>query len=268
MNKINIPVVTTIEQRHSVRTYEKKALSHLDKEKIINFSQGLSNPFGAKVEFHLTEKGLAEEGEKLGTYGVIKGAETFFGVSCEKTESGLLAAGYEFENLILYATFLGLGTVWLAATFSRESFEKVMDIKQEEYFPAISPIGYKAEKRSLYESLMRAGMKSSTRKPRKELFFFNDFETPLTKEEAGKYEIPLEMVRLAPSATNAQPWRIVKKGNAFHFYETHKKDAKPSEVMIKKVDLGIALSHFHLTLLEQGLKGSFKKEPDNSIILP
>lgn len=34
---------------------------------------------------------------------------------------------------------------------------------------------------------------------------------PLEKEEAGNYEAALEMVRIAPSASNKQPWRILKK---------------------------------------------------------
>lgn len=34
-----------------------------------------------------------------------------------------VAAGDEFGNFILYATNMGLGTVWLAATFNRDSFE-------------------------------------------------------------------------------------------------------------------------------------------------
>lgn len=39
----------------------------------------------------------------------------------------------------------------------------------------------------------------------------------------------------------------------FHIYETHKANAKPEEKLIKKVDIGIGLSHFHQTTLENGL---------------
>ncbi len=38
--------------------------------------------------------------------------------------------------------------------------------------------------------------------------------------------------------------------------------------MIKKVDLGIALSHFHQTALEQGLVGQFKKMDNTGINIP
>jgi len=38
--------------------------------------------------------------------------------------------------------------------------------------------------------------------------------------------------------------------------------------MIKKVDVGIALSHFHQTLLENGLTGNFEKQSDFKIDVP
>ena len=38
--------------------------------------------------------------------------------------------------------------------------------------------------------------------------------------------------------------------------------------MIKKVDIGIALSHFHQTVLEHGLEGRFEKLADIKIDIP
>lgn len=266
--KITIPVEETIKKRHSVRTYEEKKLSPEDKEKLMTYIDSLTNPFGEKVNFHIIEKGLEPNGEKLGTYGVIKGANSFLGVSVANTEFGLEAVGYEFENLILYATHMGLGTVWLAATFSRDNFASAMGVKQNDLFPAISPIGYPATKKSLQESIMRKTMKSNQRKPWNALFFNNNFSTPLTEQEAGSYAIPLEMLRLSPSATNAQPWRVLKEGNIYHFYEMHNPNTSEDEKLIKRVDLGIALSHFHQTTLERNLSGNFEKLSQQSIEIP
>ena len=91
--------------------------------------------------------------------------------------------------------------------------------------PAITPVGYAAEKPSFHEQLMRSTMKSARRKPWKELFFRADFKTPLTEADAGAYAEPLELLRLAPSATNAQPWRVVMDGQFFHFYAVVGKEA-------------------------------------------
>ncbi len=125
-----------------------------------------------------------------------------------------------------------------------------------------------AGKKSVTESLMRKTLKSDKRKPWEEIFFQDSFKNPLSKEEANEYIISLEMLRLAPSASNAQPWRVVKKQGAYHFFESHKSNTKEEEIMIKRVDLGIALSHFHQTALENGLTGNFEMQTDLNIDIP
>ncbi|MGH4140908.1 hypothetical protein [Clostridium sp.] len=49
-------------------------------------------------------------------------------------------------------------------------------------------------------------------------FFETDGLVPLNEDSAGEYVVPLEMVRLGPSASNKQPWRIIKDKNAYHFF--------------------------------------------------
>lgn len=266
--KLPIQIIETIKRRRSVRTYQDKALEPDVREKLQRYMDSLENPFGQPVKKYMIDKKVATEGERLGTYGLIKGANTFLGISVPDTDLAHVAAGYEFENLILEATALGLGTVWLAATFNREGFASAMGIPKDELFPAISPVGYPAAKRSLTESLMRTAMRSSTRKEWDTLFFLNDFRTPLTKEMAGDYAEPLEMVRLAPSDKNTQPWRVLKSGNSFHFYVARKSRISREEEIIKRVDAGIALSHFHQTALELGLKGHFRQAEQASVERP
>lgn len=266
--KLSIPVIATIQKRHSVRTYEDKPLLPQDRDALLACMNRLDNPFGVPVHTYIIDKALNTDGEKLGTYGVIKGASTFLGVSIPDTKLAPLAAGYEFENLILLATHMGLGTVWLAATFHRDNFASAMKIPKEERFLAISPVGYPAAKRSLTETMMRSTMRSSSRKEWEELFYQEDFHTPLTKDMAGAYAQPLEMVRLAPSAKNAQPWRVRKTGNAYHFYACYKPGRAKGEETIKQVDLGIALSHFHQSALQLGLTGTFQAIAQEDGILP
>ena len=64
------------------------------------------------------------------------------------------------------------------------------------------------------------------------------------------------MARWAPSAGNGQPWRAVVDGNSVHFYEA--KSLKDSPLGdIQKVDVGIALAHFDMSLEEEGVKGTY-----------
>lgn len=266
--KLPISIIETIKKRSSVRTYQDKKLEPDIREKLRGYMASLENPFDIPVKKYIIDKELSAEGEKLGTYGVIKGAKTFLGISIPDSVLAHVVAGYEFENLILEATALGLGTVWLAATFNRDGFASAMGIPKDELFPAISPVGYPATKRSITESLMRTTMRSSTRKEWTALFYWGNFKTPLTKDNAGNYAEPLEMLRLAPSDKNTQPWRVLKSGNSYHFYVTYKPGISKGEEIIKRVDAGIALSHFHQTALELGLKGCFKQTEPENIELP
>jgi len=71
-------------------------------------------------------------------------------------------------------------------------------------------------------------------------------------------------VRLAPSASNRQPWRILKekRSNIFHFYlERAKIYAKAiKRIDMQKVDMGIAMCHFELAARELGLTGSWQQQ--------
>lgn len=257
---MDFPIRETVEKRHSVRTYEPRPLREEDKKALLQYRDSIKNPFGVPATIHFIETESSQQPKKLGTYGVIKGAGSFLGVVVPQNQLGLEAAGYAMEQLVLYATHLGLGTCWLAATLNREAFTREMHTREDEWMPAISPIGYPAEKRSLQERLIRTTAKSAQRKPWENLFFHEDFRTPLIVERAGDYAEALELLRLAPSATNAQPWRVVMNHEGFHFYAVMGKDANADNpAAIQRVDVGIGACHFHLAVQEKGLPGHFER---------
>ena len=90
---------------------------------------------------------------------------------------------------------------------------------------------------------------------------------PLPPEDAGMYVQPLEMVRLAPSASNKQPWRVIKHGDRWHFYLQRTPNYGRGSLVfnllrladLQRVDMGIALCHFEYTARELGLKGGWKQ---------
>ena len=51
----------------------------------------------------------------------------------------------------------------------------------------------------------------------------------------------LETVRLAPSAANRQPWRVVCTADGVHFYKKGSRGMDAGGWDIQKVDMGIAL---------------------------
>jgi len=75
------------------------------------------------------------------------------------------------------------------------------------------------------------------------------------------------MVRRAPSASNKQPWRIVRdrdRGN-FHFILERTKNYYRNWKIVgmedlQRVDMGIAMHHFEAAAAELKLKGSWTVE--------
>jgi hypothetical protein len=168
--------------------------------------------------------------------------------------------GYCKEVIILKATALGLGTCWLGGTFQSSNFAKSVDLQKDELLPTVTPIGYPAGEKSFTEKMMRRIAGADNRKPWSDIFFAGNFSTPLTQTQAGIYAEALENVRLAPSASNKQPWRILyaAQQNVFHFFIARAFSYKlAGKVSLQDIDLGIAMSHFALTIQEQGIKGKW-----------
>ena len=265
----------SIRKRRSVRTYDKRKVDLCMREKIMEYAEGLQNPLGPKVTFRLLDKASDPKGDKLGTYGIIKGAELYVGAKIKREEYAPEALGYDFEQLVLYLTDMGLGTCWLGGTFNKGAFAEAMDVQDDEIFTIVSPIGYTADKMSLIEVMMRRGSGGDKRLPWEELLYDGKFGKPIAAGEAdavseaknviGEYADVLEMVRLAPSAVNRQPWRIVvERGDAegikaFHFYQSGIKADDGESVQMHRIDMGIAICHFHLAAMEKGLKGKFER---------
>lgn len=248
----------TIRERHSVRTFDKKSINPETLEEVKQWIESIDNPFHIPVSMQLLNKE-----EKDLSSPVLVDEEWYVAGKVPKVAHGEEAFGYSFEDFILKAQSLGLGSVWLAATIKRPAFEKAINLQSNEVMPAVSPLGYPATKRSNREKLMRKGMGSDTRRAFEDLFFLDSFQTPLLEEEAGEWKLPLEMVRLAPSATNKQPWRAIVDHNKVHFYEFKSKGYANESGDIQKVDLGIAMRHFDLACLEQGQKGHWQIEDPN-----
>ena len=252
-NTFSKSITDIIKDRHSVRTYENKPLSEevLNKVKLyLNEINNSQTVFGSKVRINLVEKNDGNKEAKLGTYGVIKGANYYLVASYDKScEKGLYDLGYLLEKVVLYCTDLGLGTVWLGGTFNKGNFATSINLGENELLPIVCPFGIEANKKSLIAKVF--GVNTNKRKNFDTLFFKDNFDRSMSYEEAKEYGQVLENVRLAPSALNKQPWRIVKENNNLHIYNEGK-------IEMSKVDLGIALCHLKLSAEEKGLDGKFE----------
>lgn len=238
-----------VKARRSVRTFDKRAVSLEDIEKLSAFFERTENPYDIPVSFKILD--AKKHDLKC---PVVSGASLYIGAKLKRVPNAEEALGYSFEMLVLYAQSIGIGTVLIGGTMNRSAFERAMELDENEIMPCISPIGYTADKMSVRESMMRKGVKADHREAFESLFFDGSFEAPLAKEKAGGLALPLETVRLAPSAVNKQPWRVVVDKNAVHFYLRHNNGFISESVGdMQKIDMGIALCHFALAAKETGI---------------
>lgn len=265
-------VLDSIKKRYSVRTYDSRKVES-DKLKVLGdfMEENTKGPFGNAVRFKIVDASENTENElkKYISYGNIKGAAIFIAGTVKTGERAMEDFGYCMEKNVLLATSMGLGTVWLAGSMNRSSFALEMNASKDEVIPAISPLGYAADKRSLMDKVVRAVSGGNNRKEFGKLFYSSDISTPLEKSACGNYSEVLEAVRLAPSASNKQPWRIVreKDKDIYHLYLDENKvyNNAIKDIKMQNNDLGIAMCHFELAARELGLEGSWftaKPAPD------
>lgn len=262
-------ITKAVNARYSVRNYMNQTLDEAILTEIKAFIKEIHNPFGPEVNFHFLDQTMVVEGERIGTYGVIKGASQYVGATIKEEPMALEALGYVFETLVLYLASMGIGTCWLGGTFNRNGFKNVLGLDAQVLFPIVTPLGYPADKKHVVEVVMRRLIKADQRKPWETLFFQNSFETPLKQTGDEPFEHALEMLRLAPSASNKQPWRVVKENQAWHFYEQITPGYSDAfKYDIQRIDMGIAAAHFDLALKQSGIFGTFSVLERPNIVAP
>lgn len=242
-------ILQAMKERRSVRSFNGKPLSP---EQVSTLNKAIEDSytlFGGNVSIRL--KSFDIKGDfPPSTYGVIKGATDFFLMAIGEGEDADLTAGFRFEQVVLKAWQMGLGTCWIAGTYKGSQFDERETWPEGESLKIICPVGI-AEKPRLMEKMMRLSIGANNRKPFRDLFFSGDFQTHLNPD--SKFGEALEMMRLAPSSTNSQPWRVLVEGDRVLFYY------KP-KYPITVIDTGIGICHFYETEKFYGFDGSFEKE--------
>lgn len=244
----------TIRKRTSVRTFEDKEIPKETFVKLENFIAEIEPEYSYKYRFPIINSKI--DG-KVGTYGVISGANYFICGIVKKDDHCLIDLGYIFEKIIIFATALGLGTCWLGGTFNREEFSNKSKLKDTEKFIVATPIGFQSKKKSIREKAMRKIAKSDNRKKFDEIFFNADLK-PIDTNHLANYQEALETVRIGPSASNKQPWRIITDNNSYHLYLARTPDyAKDLGYDIQLLDMGIAKYHFEYALKKKAVEGKW-----------
>lgn len=240
-------------RRRTVRTFDASPLSPEAHELLETLASHDENPYGIPVELRLID---------AKTYGatsrVIRGTTWYVVGSLSRCAHAEEAFGYVVERLILAATSHGLGTAWLAGTIDRPAFERVAEADENRIMPAVIAVGTPAVRMSALERVMRSKLHADERAPWNTLVFRGDFAHPISSPDEldPAFVSALTCVRVAPSAQNLQPWRLVCADGRIDLFEHRTLPLRPiGDVQL--VDMGIAMLHLEVGLAQQGIRGTW-----------
>ena len=183
----------------------------------------------------------------LGSYGKVTGSpHLLVFIADERGPFADQHIGFTGEGVVLEATRLGLDTCWIGGFFSADKVRRVIDLAEGERVYSVSPLGYASQSASATEKAMRGMAGAKKRKCIEEL------APGIGGAWPGWAVAAVETARLAPSASNRQPWRfrledrglVVTKDSAFEMPK-----------VTKRLDCGIAMLHAELGALASDMLG-------------
>lgn len=228
----NKKLYDTIYKRKSVRNYKKEKLSATELNKIkefLNKAKVLDEDinFEAKIVNSDDVKSLIS----------IKSPHYLQFFSEEKGDY-LLNAGFILQQLDLFLSANELGACWFGLAKPKKEI-----IAESNYEYVITLVFGKSAEENKRDSI-------------------EDFDRKDLEEikEGDNYHNLLEAARLAPSATNGQPWYFKTESDKIHVFQNKLNFLK--KVFYKKmnrIDMGISLCHLWLAALEYDYDFNFKR---------
>jgi hypothetical protein len=189
----------------------------------------------------------------VGSYGKVKGAPALIAFIGDINDHYVNEKiGYTGEGIVLEATAMGLGTCWVGGSmfFRRDVAESAVGTGEKERVFAVTPVGHTAKGSSLEERAQTGFGIFHRRKPLEEMVSGLD-----EKEWPDWIKAALEAARLAPSATNRQPWRFNVEPDSI----TVSVDSPLLDFGVsKRLDCGIAMLHIEVAALDSGVKGRWE----------
>jgi hypothetical protein len=183
----------------------------------------------------------------VGTYGKVTGSPHLLVIVAGSGPLAQQHAGYVGEAYILEATRLGLDTCWVGGFFDRKRVAALVRLGPDESAVAVSPVGHAVSRSSGTERTMERVAGSHERKPL-------DTIAKLSDDWPAWARAAVECARIAPSATNRQPWRFRFEGGAL---VVDKSRGFELPKVTKRLDCGIAMLHAELGALASGQGGSW-----------
>jgi hypothetical protein len=184
------------------------------------------------------------------SYGKVTGAPSL--IAFVGDSDSLVELGYMGQTVILDATLAGLDTCWIAGSFSAENAGALVELAPGESVRAVTPLGYATKNKSGAEWLVGAAIKPRSRLALEEIAAGSESWPGWAREAAGA-------VRLAPSGSNRQPWRLRFEDGSLVFATA------PEPYWTAPMDIGVAMLHAELGALNAGVVGEWAAGMDGDV---
>lgn len=227
-----------IDRRISVRQYDENVdeSTLAAVRKIIEHVRRYND---SPLQFYLLPGAEVHPRQKsIGPIGRIRAPWYIAAVAPDNPES-LFNLGYSCQRVVLELTALGLGTCWLGSLVDWVALGESLNLGKGEAVRTLIAWGRKPQ--SLAE-------KQGRRLPPEKIAVF-----PGDKDAKYPWRTVLEAVRWAPSAINAQPWRLWFGPEAVHLYSRPRRITRG----YCPIDMGIALCHLELACQQLNIPGHF-----------
>lgn len=189
--------------RHSVRNYSDRPLTESDKSKLKSAITAVNN-FEAGLHFSLVTDCPAPFQGFSRSYGLFTNVKNFIALVIDKSSYPMMEekAGYYGEMLVMKCVEMGLGTCFVAGTYSRKHVNVQLRAGWE--IIALITIGYPSE---TTESFIARKARSFIKRKSKSPLQFYEGSLPWDEVEKNFPNMlpALKAVSLAPSAVNKQP---------------------------------------------------------------
>jgi nitroreductase len=259
-----IPLTEAIRRRTSCRAYNGLPLApeHLIMLKGIARSAPRLN--AAPVRFAFLEG--VEQTEAIlsglvGSYGRTRGAPLLLAGIAGPGQHRGESLGYTMEWLILEATRHNIGSCWMSGTFDRQRLAGKIALEEGEEVLAVSPLGYPSADAdsALSQKLVKTLVGANKRKPLRDIVFADYWGNSAEALLVNRPDLQrmAEAIRLAPSAVNRQPWRLILTPSMAVLASVSKRSG---------LDNGIALCHWTIAAHEEGLSGVWDLNPDREAL--
>lgn len=209
-------ILDAITLRHSVRSYQDKAIDEATKQKLLQMIEECNRQSGLHIQL-VTDEPKAFDGF-MAHYGKFSGVHNYLAMVGPKTPDLDEKCGYFGEKLVLFAQQLGLNTCWVALTYSK--IKSAFIVESGEKLCLVIAIGYGKNQGFPHPS-----------KPAQEVCK-TDGDMPLW------FQNGIQAALLAPTAMNQQKF--------FFTLENGYVTLTPGFGFYTKIDMGIARYHFEI----------------------